>query len=141
MHDKGATFDAITVHLDEVGDACAGHHGARLEFGFRACRPPNLKHDGAVAWGVQYHPEFSFHDIAVVIRRYGSGLVREGFFAGPGGARCLYGRSRGARTATAIKPMAWRPVSTNTVLNDVVRTTEIANWITHQVLPTYRRRT
>jgi GMP synthase (glutamine-hydrolysing) len=76
---KGSTFDAITVHLDEVETLAPGTTvlASNAVSGVQAAE---LKCDGAVAWGVQYHPEFSFNDIAVVIRRYGSRLIREGFF-------------------------------------------------------------
>ena len=40
-----------------------------------------IKVDGAVAWGVQYHPEFSLADMAAIVRRYGARLIQEGFFA------------------------------------------------------------
>ena len=34
------------------------------------CRRPRSVVDGAVAWGVQYHPEFSLADMAAIVRRY-----------------------------------------------------------------------
>ena len=37
--------------------------------------------------------------------------------------------------APNLKPIAWRLGIDNTVLDARVRTAEIANWITHQVLP------
>ena len=50
------------------------------------------------------------------------------------------------RTSTTLdrepanKPLAWRYGIDETVLDRRVRTAELANWITHQVLPTCGRR-
>jgi GMP synthase (glutamine-hydrolysing) len=69
------------------------------------------------------------------VKRYGARLIREGFF--------LDGPARDAYTADLQtlerepdnKPIAWRYGFDDTVLDTRVRTTELANWITHQVVP------
>ena len=37
-------------------------------------------HGRGTFWGVQYHPEYDFIDIAAVAERYGQTLVTEGMF-------------------------------------------------------------
>jgi len=137
---KGTTFDAITVHLDEVATLAPGTTvlASNAVSGVQAAE---LKHGGAVAWGVQYHPEFSFNDIAVVIRRYGSSLVREGFFADVAARDAYTADLEALGRIGAPKPIAWRHGIDDTVLNPSLRTAELGNWITHQVRPAYRRRT
>jgi GMP synthase (glutamine-hydrolysing) len=136
---KGSTFDAITVHLDEVETLAPGT--TVLASNSQSCvQAVELRLDGAVAWGVQYHPEFSLHDIAVVIRRYGSQLVREGFFADLAACNDYIADLETLGRAPDDKPIAWRHGIDETVLNERLRTTELANWITHQVLPNYGRR-
>ncbi len=136
---KGATFDAITVHLDEVATLAPGTTvlASNAVSGVQAAE---LKRDGAVAWGVQYHPEFSFNDIAVVIRRYGSRLVREGFFTDVASRDAYTADLEALGRDRNLKPLAWRYGIDDAVLDASVRTAELANWITHQVLPTHRRR-
>jgi GMP synthase (glutamine-hydrolysing) len=136
---KGATFDAITVHLDEVATLAPGTTvlASNAVSGVQAAE---LRLDGAVAWGVQYHPEFSLHDIAVVIRRYGSRLIREGFFADTAARDAYAADLEALGRDPAAKPIAWRYGIDNTVLDPGLRSAELANWVTHQVLPAYRRR-
>lgn len=135
---KAATFDAITVHLDEVETLAPGTTvlATNAVSGVQAAE---LRLGGAVAWGVQYHPEFSLHDIAVVIRRYGSRLLSEGFFA-DSAARDAYTADLESLGRGGDKTIAWRYGIDDTVLSEGVRTAEIANWITHQMLPHYGRR-
>ena len=136
---KAATFDAVTVHLDEVETLAPGTTvlATNAQSGVQAAE---IRLDGAVAWGVQYHPEFSLADIAVIIRRYGSQLIREGFFADIAARDAYTADLEMLGREPDDKPIAWRYGIDDTVLDARVRTTEIANWITHQVLPARARR-
>ena len=40
-----------------------------------------IRHDGGVMWGVQYHPEYSLREISVILGRRGRLLIGEGLFA------------------------------------------------------------
>jgi len=131
---KACVFDAVTVHLDEVEILAPGTTvlAANAHSGVQAAE---IRVDGAVAWGVQYHPEFSLADMAAIVRRYGGRLIREGFFA-DAAARDGYAADLAALDREPNnKPLAWRYGIDASVLDARVRTTEIANWITHQVLP------
>src|SRR5262249_16638090 len=136
---KGATFDAITVHLDEVATLAPGTTvlASNAVSGVQAAE---LRLDGAVAWGVQYHPEFSLHDIAVVIRRYGARLLREGFFADTAARDAYTADLEALGRDPELKPIAWRYGIDMTVLDPAVRSAELGNWVTDQVLPAYGRK-
>jgi len=136
---KATPFDAITVHLDEVETLAPGTTVLATN-SVSGVQAAELRLDGAVAWGVQYHPEFSLRDIAVVIRRYGSRLVREGFFTDISARDHYTADLETLGRDPANKPLAWRYGIDDTVLDERVRTAEIANWITHQVLPNHGRR-
>jgi GMP synthase (glutamine-hydrolysing) len=131
---KSSTFDVVTVHLDEVATLAPGTTvlAANARSGVQAAE---LRFNGAVAWGVQYHPEFSLADIAVVIRRYGSLLVREGFFADIAARDAYTADLEALGRAPDNKPLAWRYGIDQTVLDARVRTAELANWITQSVMP------
>jgi GMP synthase (glutamine-hydrolysing) len=131
---KGPMFDAVTVHLDEVEILAPGTTvlASNAQSDVQAAE---IVVDGAVAWGTQYHPEFSLGDMAAIVRRYGSRLMKEGFFA-DAMARDNYVADLEALDRNPDdKPLAWRYGMDETVLDRRVRSTEIANWIAHQVLP------
>ncbi len=77
---KADVFDAITVHLDEV---CVVPEGGVVLAAneMSAVQALEIRRDACSFWGVQYHPEFDFLDIAVIMRRYGETLVKEGAYA------------------------------------------------------------
>ncbi len=132
--DKAPVFDAVTVHLDEVEILAPGTTvlAANAQSDVQAAE---IVVDGAVAWGTQYHPEFSLRDMAAIVRRYGSLLLKEGFFT-EAAARDNYVADLEALDRDPDnKPLAWRYGMDETVLDRRVRATELANWIAHQVLP------
>jgi GMP synthase (glutamine-hydrolysing) len=136
---KASVFDAITVHLDEVETLAPGSTvlAANAQSDVQAAE---IRQDGAVAWAVQYHPEFSLADMAAIVRRYGARLIKEGFFADEPARNAYVADLKTLDREPGNKPLAWRYAVDDTVLDARVRTTEIANWITHQVLPTRAKR-
>ena len=136
---KAEVFDAVTVHLDEVATLAPGTTVlARNEMSDVQAAEIRTRH--ASVWATQYHPELSLADMAVIVRRFGSMLVQEGFFADDGAladfARELDTLDRNPGT----KALAWRHGIDAAVLDRGIRVKEIANWIAHQVLPTRARR-
>jgi len=75
---KPLVYEAPTVHLDHITRVPAqaqilaenDHSIQALSFAVKRAR----------VWGVQYHPEYTFADIAAVAQRYGSRLVDDGTF-------------------------------------------------------------
>jgi GMP synthase (glutamine-hydrolysing) len=136
---KASVFDAVTVHLDEVETLAPGTTvlASNAQSDVQAAE---IQVDGAVAWAVQYHPEFSFADMAAIVRRYGARLIREGFFADAAARDAYVADLETLDRAPGTKPLAWRYGIDATVLDRSVRTMELANWITHQVLPARTKR-
>lgn len=136
---KEPVFDAVTVHLDEVETLAPGTTvlAANAQSAVQAAE---IRQDGAVAWCVQYHPEFSLADMAAIVRRYGGRLIKEGFFADAAARDAYVADLEALDREPENKPLAWRYGIDSTVLDARVRTTEIANWVTHQVLPVRAKR-
>ena len=131
---KASVFDAVTVHLDEVEMLAPGTTvlAANAHSDVQAAE---IKVDGAVAWAVQYHPEFSLGDMAAIVRRYGARLMKEGFFADEAARDGYVADLEALERDPADQPLAWRYGMDETLLDERVRSTEIANWIAQQVLP------
>jgi len=132
---KAPVFDAVTVHLDEVETLAPGTTvlatNAQSEV-----QSAEIKAEGGTAWCVQYHPEFTLGDMAAIMRRYGRRVVSEGFFADEASRDAYVADLETLDRDPTNKPLAWRYGIDETVLNPAIRTAELANWITHQVLPT-----
>jgi GMP synthase (glutamine-hydrolysing) len=128
-------FDALTVHLDEV-ETLPLDTTVLATNAVSDVQAFEIRRDGAVAWAVQYHPEYSPRDMAVIVRRYGNRLVKEGFFAD---SDDLFAHATDLELLDrepGNTRLAWRYGLDGDVLDKDVRRIEIANWIAHQVLPT-----
>jgi GMP synthase (glutamine-hydrolysing) len=136
---KAPVFDAVTVHLDEVETLAPGTT-VLASNALSDVQSAEIKLGGATAWCVQYHPEFTLGDMAVIVRRYGRRLIGEGFFADEAARDAYIADLATIDREPANKPLAWRYGIDETVLNPATRTAELANWITHQVLPVRTQR-
>ena len=140
MYDgKAAVFDAVTVHLDEVETLAPGTTVLATN-SVSDVQAAEIRQDGATAWAVQYHPEFTLADMATIVRRYGGRLIEEGFFADEAAREAYIADLETLDREPDNKPLAWRYALDETVLDARVRTTELANWIRHQVLPARAKR-
>ncbi len=136
---KDEVFNSVTVHLDEVESVAPGTK-VLASNAVSAVQAIEITKGDTVAWGVQYHPEYTLNDIAATLRRYGKSLVSEGFF--PDEAN-LVAYSKELDTIAAdptIKWLTWRHALDHLILNKQNRTKEIQNWITHQVQPMRSKR-
>ena len=93
---KPAVFEAPTVHRDEIAALPCRRRdsGQPTTLGCRRRRSPTAR---GTFWGVQYHPEYDYLDIAATAERYGETLVTEGMFRDSAGARRI--RRRTSRPA------------------------------------------
>lgn len=135
---KPTVFEAITVHRDDIAQLPAGAVPlASNEMGLQALE---LRHGAGVFWGVQYHPEYTFDEIAACAVRYGERLIEDGLFAGLAelegfvtDLRALMGNPRDRR-------LAWKHGLGPAVQDESVKLAELRNWLEQQVLPYAERR-
>jgi GMP synthase (glutamine-hydrolysing) len=140
MYDRKAeVFDAITVHLDEVETLAPGMQVLAAN-AVSQVQAAELRVNGTTAWGVQYHPEYSLHDMASTVRRYGKRMVDDGFFSNESELLNYAHDLEVLHSDPHNKSLAWRHGIDGAVLEKPTRVKEIENWITHQVLPTRAKR-
>jgi len=136
---KLEVFNAPTVHLDEV-DSLPPGATVLASNAMSAVQAAEIRTNGSTAWGVQYHPEYPLRELAAIVRRIGTRLIGEGFFADEkdmiGFARDLDALDRDP----ACKRLSWRHGISKNVLDKKLRVSEVANWVEFQVLPTRVKR-
>jgi GMP synthase (glutamine-hydrolysing) len=147
---------ARTVMLNEAGRAHPLHRGRQIAFDAPAIHgdevvrlPPDttvtawnalsqvqaaeIRHDGGVFWGVQYHPEFTLRDVSFIVRRYGQLLVDEGFFADLAALESYADELNVLFAVPTRADIAWRLGLGPDILQPNLRLREIQNWIEQQV--------
>ena len=85
---KPEVFNAPTVHLDEVETMAPGTTVLATNE-VSDVQSAEIRVNGAVAWGVQYHPEYPLSEIAAIVRRIGAASDRRRFFPRHQGDRGL----------------------------------------------------
>lgn len=136
---KADTFEAVTFHLDEVETLPPGTTVLALN-AMSGVQAAEIRHNGTIAWGVQYHPEYPLRELAAIMRRTGMRLVEEGFFAAEKDMLHYASELIVLDRDPADKALAWRYGLDDAVLDKSIRVKEVENWIKHQVLPTRTRR-
>jgi GMP synthase (glutamine-hydrolysing) len=123
-------YDALCSHIDIValpqgGVALASNAHAPVQ-------AAEIVHDGGVFWGVQYHPEYEFAEVAAIVERRAAALAREGLVESEEGARAY---ARDLRGLDARPSAAWRLGLGADALTPQARALELANFIAARVRP------
>jgi len=131
---KPDPYQALTVHLDEVEcpapgtTVLAGNSWTNVQ-------AAEIRHGDGIGWAVQYHPEYSFRDIAAVTRRFGADLIAQGSFKDIEAVTHQAELLQQCESA-ATNPFAAKSLGINdSVLDESIRTSELRNWFEHLVLP------
>ena len=127
-------FNAPTVHLDEVETLPPGAT-VLASNAVSAVQSVEIRTPESVAWGVQYHPEYPLRELATIVRRIGTGLIREGFFADESDIKTFAQDLDTLDTDPDCKRLSWRHGISRNVLDKKLRVSEVANWMEYQVLP------
>lgn len=136
---KPEVFNAPTVHLDEIETVAPGTNVLATNQ-VSDVQSAEIRCNGAVAWGVQYHPEYPLREIAAIVRRIGPRLIDEGFFLNQTEILTFAGDLDTLDRNPADKRLSWRYGISRNVLDKKLRTGEVANWLEFQVLPTRAKR-
>jgi GMP synthase (glutamine-hydrolysing) len=132
-------FNAPTVHLDEV-EVLPANATVLASNAMSSVQAVEIRTNGSVAWGVQYHPEYPLRELAAIVRRIGTRLIGEGFFADEKDMISFAQDLDALDRDPACKRLSWRHGISRNVLDKKLRVSEVANWIEFQVLPTRVKR-
>ncbi len=127
------------MHLDEVETLAPGTTVLALN-AMAGVQAAEMRVNGTVAWGVQYHPEYPLRELSAIMRRTGLRLVEEGFFKDENELLGYASEMMTLDRDPANKPLAWRHGIDGAVLDKGLRVKEVENWIKQQVMPTRAKR-
>lgn len=136
---RPSAFDAPAVHRDVVS-VLPGDVKVLASNSLTPIHAAEIRHDGGVMWGVQYHPEFSLAELAAIIGRRPRSYVEQGFFADEADHARYVGELQALHAAPGRRDLAWRHGLDEEVLDEDRRLTEIRNFIAHRVRPERSRR-
>jgi GMP synthase (glutamine-hydrolysing) len=136
---KDEVFNAVTVHLDEVESVAPGTQVLSSNL-TSAVQSAEIRVGEAVAWGTQYHPEYTLGDIAATLRRYGKTLVDDGFFPDETNLLAYAKELDMINVDPTMKWLTWRHALDQVILDKSIRVKEISNWLDHQVRPAREKR-
>ncbi len=135
---KPAVFEAITVHRDDIGELPAGAQVlAANDMGVQALE---LRHGRGMFWGVQYHPEYSFAEIAACAVRYGAKLIDDGLFAERAELEAFIADLRALMQRPDDPRLAWKHGLGPALRQESLKLAELRNWLEIEVLPRAARR-
>jgi GMP synthase (glutamine-hydrolysing) len=132
-------FNAPTVHLDEVEMLPEGAT-VLASNATSSVQSLEIRTSGSVAWGVQYHPEYPLRELAAIVRRIGTRLIGEGFFASEPEMKAFARDLDTLDQDPDCKHLSWLYGISRNVLETEQRVSEVANWMEYQVLPTRVKR-
>jgi GMP synthase (glutamine-hydrolysing) len=132
-------FNAPTVHLDEVEVLPPGAT-VLASNATSSVQSVEIKTGNSIAWGVQYHPEYPLRELATIVRRIGTRLIGEGFFAEEADVKSFAQDLDALDADPECKRLSWRHGISRNVLDKKLRVSEVANWMEYQVLPTRVKR-
>lgn len=135
---KPAVFEAPTVHRDGIAVLPAGAEIlARNDFGVQAAA---FNVGRGTFWGVQYHPEYDYIDVAATAERYGETLVSEGMFRDLPALGTFAAELRTLQASPSDTTLLWKHALGPALRTEALRLLEIRNWLQAQVLPRSRQR-
>jgi GMP synthase (glutamine-hydrolysing) len=130
---KPATFEAPTVHRDEIASLPASAVTlATNDMGLQAAA---FSHGRGTFWGVQYHPEYNYLDIAAAAERYGATLVNEGMFRDEPALVAFAAELRALQVSPSDGVLLWKHGLGPAMHDETLRLLEIKNWLEAQVFP------
>jgi GMP synthase (glutamine-hydrolysing) len=130
---RAAVYDAPAIHLDIVSTAPSDCIVLAAN-SVSAIQAAEIHHSGGTFWGVQYHPEFSLEELAIILERRVEILVGEGFCDTLEDA-ASYVADLVALHTEQRPDLVWRHGLDAEVLEPARRTCEIRNFVEFRVKP------
>ena len=134
---KPIVFEAPTIHRDEIASLPTGAQIlAANDFGVQAAV---FRYGRGTFWGVQYHPEYDYVDIAAAAERYGQTLVTEGMFRDTHALEAFASDLRSLQSNPSDAALLWKYGLGESMRIEATRLREMRNWLEAEVRPRSKR--
>ena len=136
--EKPSVFEAVTVHRDAITELPPGSRLlASNDMGMQAIE---ISYGRGRCWGVQYHPEYTFAEIAATALRYGAVLIDEGLFANHAELETFIDDLRALMRDPRDRRLTWKHGLGPALQSGECRLAELRAWLEREVLPCARQR-
>jgi GMP synthase (glutamine-hydrolysing) len=135
---KPAVFEAIAVHKDVI--QALPPNAAVLASNEMGIQAIELRYGGGTFWGVQYHPEYSFAEIAATALRYSDALIGEHLFADRAELAAFVGDLHALTRDPRDRRLTWKHGLGAALQDERLQRAELRNWLELVVLPFARER-
>lgn len=136
---RPAAFDAPCAHFDIVAQL-PPDSVILAQNGMAAVQAAEVRFEGGVFWGVQYHPEHDLAEMAAIIARGWQAMVAGGLAPDRAAVDAHVRDLRRLHDDRSRRDLAWRLGVQPDVFDDHLRLTELRNWMEHYVRPEKSRR-
>jgi GMP synthase (glutamine-hydrolysing) len=135
---KPTVFEAIAVHKDVIEELPpATTILASNEMGIQAIE---VRYGAGTFWGVQYHPEYSFAEIAATAVRYADVLIAERLFADRNELAAFVGDLHALMQDPRDRRLTWKHGLGPALQEEQLQRAELRNWLELSVLPNAHQR-
>jgi GMP synthase (glutamine-hydrolysing) len=136
--EKPPVFEAATVHRDDIEKLPPGALVlASNDMGLQAVE---LQFGRARFWGVQYHPEYSYTEIAATTLRYAEALMREHWFADRAALDGFVADLKLLQERPQDRYLGWKHGLGPAMQDERLKLAELHNWLELVVMPGFQRR-
>ena len=127
---RAASWDAPAIHGDEV-ETLLADATLLASNAVTTIQAAEIRHDGGVFWGVQYHPELALGEIAVALRRQAEDIVDAGLAETTGDVESHADRLDALHDDPDRRSLLWALGVDREFADEAHRRTELNNFLDH----------
>ena len=127
-------YDALSVHSDEV-ERLPDDATLLATNGVTRVQAAEIRHDGGVFWGVQYHPELPLDEVAGAVRQQAADIIGQGLARDEAAVESYADLVEALDRDPGRRDLAWRLGLDDQVTDPSLRQTELRNFVEHLARP------
>ncbi len=136
---RPAAYDALSIHSNEV-EHLPDDATLLATNGVTGVQAAEIRHDGGVFWGVQYHPELPLDEVAGALRQQADDLIEQGLAQDKAAVEAYAATVETLGRTPARRDLAWQLGLDRQVTDSALRQAELRNFIEHLAHPARSRR-